>query len=169
MSGSCNQRQAATCTPAMRQAPPDPSMAGCAPAPAGRLSLALAGILTLAFALSACGGGGGGVRETIFGSITLISFDGLVTNPAPCHGTGGFDDISNGAQVVVSDGNGKVLGTSMLTNATTQARTRCRLEYRVPGLPKVAFYQIEVTHRGKIVKSFHDLDLANWHVDSTLG
>src|SRR5438552_2758917 len=55
--------------------------------------------------------------HTINGTYFLVSMAGDVGwSGATCYGTGGYSDVKNGLEVVVRDGNSKIVATSELAN-----------------------------------------------------
>lgn len=98
---------------------------------------------------------------TITGSVTINSnIDGGTT----CRGTDGFEDIREGASVVVRDSAGKVIATDQLTAgsgqdlATSQIALSCRLDFTVRDVPRRKFYTIEVSHRGSVTFTAAQVD-----------
>lgn len=94
-----------------------------------------------------------------------------------CRGTGGFDDIREGAQVVVRDETDSIIGTSRLgagvaVNVRTYpdsfgiiyASADCQFPFEVTEVPTAKFYSIEVTHRGGVTFSPAELDAKGWKV-----
>jgi len=75
----------------------------------------------------------------------------------PCDASlsNGYNDIVNGAQVVVYDAAGKILASGELYGGTITpgdaAFGWCQFRFVVPGVSGDGPYSIEVTHRGKIV------------------
>ena len=87
-----------------------------------------------------------------------------------CSGSDGYDDITEGAQVVVSDQSGKTLGTGVL-GAGTYDGDACVFGLAVRELPKASFYKINVGReaRGQLNYSLHQMKASHWFVDLTLG
>ena len=79
---------------------------------------------------------------------------------------GGYDDLRVGAQVVVSDGSGKVLATSNLTGGVLSS-DGCTFTYSAE-VADADFYSVDVTHRGALTYSRAELENANWEVDSEI-
>lgn len=116
--------------------------------------------------LSGCGG------HELKGAISVIEQLGLGSADRigqGCSGTGGYDDIQAGTSVVVSDENGKVLATGHLDAGKISALETCRFTFDLNGVPDASFYQVEVSHRGKVTFSSDDLSKKGWQVDLTLG
>lgn len=126
----------------------------------------------LALLLAGCGGG----DETITGSIQIFGQSDSVTSSGDtCSGAGGYDDIEEGAQVTVKDGDGDLLATADLgpgevtdEDNSTDSFTQCDLPFTVD-VPASDFYVIEVSHRGEISYSREELEKKNWKVELSLG
>ena len=109
------------------------------------------------------------------GSLTLR--DGSWDVGESCRGSGGYSDITSGAQVVVRNQDGTILatgrlgaGTAVQIPGTTLTFTgRCEFRFDVRSLPKEDFYSFEVSHRGEITYSFQEMRSASWEVHLTLG
>ena len=91
-----------------------------------------------------------------------------------CDGLGGYSDVRAGAQLVVKDEAGKVIGSGTLDQGQLSidflgAGAICAFPFKVTGLPKVEQYQLGMGNRGSITYSFADLETAKWDVTLTLG
>jgi hypothetical protein len=96
------------------------------------------------------------------GTLTL---DEPVTNDAPCFGADGYDDITEGAQVIVTDATGRTVGIGELLEGEG-TEEGCEFQFEVDDVPSGAGpYSVEVTHRGKI--AFQESDAQS--LDLTLG
>jgi hypothetical protein len=127
--------------------------------------------------------GEGSEGQQIHGSLALSDIDTSeftdlsVTNLGDtCYGTGGYDDISEGAQVVLRDGEGKVIGTSSLNEGHSNLGCEvgdviaiCTFEFIIEDVPSSDFYSVEVSHRGEINFSHEELERQGWEVSLTLG
>jgi hypothetical protein len=84
------------------------------------------------------------------GTMTLV--EGGTTYPSPgCHGSGGYSDIDTGTSVTVYDAGGTVVATGSLGQGRSSALGGCTFPISVRSVPEgSAFYQVEVSHRGKI-------------------
>jgi hypothetical protein len=82
-------------------------------------------------------------------------------DPPVCAGSGGYDDLALGAQVVVSDPAGTTVAVGSVTesipitewddDAEDYLATACTLRFLVTGVPAgKGFYGIEVSHRGRL-------------------
>lgn len=87
-----------------------------------------------------------------------------VTSSGGCEGRHGFDDMTEGTDVTVYDAAGKVIGSSSL-EAGLRSGSSCRWAFSVSDLPPNPFYQVEVSHRGKVTIQRSDVGEA----DLTLG
>jgi hypothetical protein len=99
---------------------------------------------------------------SLIGSVRLSSPDAFEadrnTSPPACRGTGGYDDITEGAQVTVYDSAGKIVATDQLGAGTPGGQaldlppSNCTfpITMKVPGSD---FYAVEVSHRGKVTFS----------------
>ncbi len=68
-----------------------------------------------------------------------------------CEGSGGYSDIADGASVTVYDAAGKVAAVGAITKPSSLGVLGCTFSIVVPEVPSgEKFYQVEVTHRGKI-------------------
>ncbi|WP_371617060.1 hypothetical protein [Streptomyces sp. NBC_00454] len=85
-----------------------------------------------------------------------------------CFGTGGYNDIREGASVTVYDKAGTVLavgslGASTFTDGGYKGVDKCAYKVAVDGVPTGAgFYQVEVSHRGKVNLSEADAVAGNF-------
>ena len=89
------------------------------------------------------------------------------TYPCPGGAGGGYGDIAAGAQVVVTDGDGRVLATTALQGGILNM-SGCTFSYSVT-VPDSSFYGVTVTHRGTLTYSRQDLAGRGWLVESSLG
>ncbi|WP_392838734.1 hypothetical protein [Streptomyces sp. LN500] len=88
---------------------------------------------------------------TLNGEFVLT--DGAIDDGADgCEGSGGYDDIGFGTSVTVYDAAGAVIATSELVlSEYDQAAGTCTYDVSVPNVPgDQDFYQVEISHRGKI-------------------
>jgi hypothetical protein len=68
-----------------------------------------------------------------------------------CRGSDGYSDIADGASVTVYDAAGKVDAVGAITKPYSLGVQGCSFSIVVPDVPDgEKFYQVEVTHRGKI-------------------
>lgn len=112
--------------------------------------------------------------HVITGSITLYGTDvwefAGSNSSSPCKGEGGYNDVSEGAQVLVRDGEGGILATGhLLAGASLGERTNCVFMFSVSNVGNAAFYAIEVSHRGELTYSAAEMEGMDWRVSFTLG
>lgn len=131
-------------------------------------------------ALTACGGTDQPEPATasptprplvVTGSVSL-SLPDFVWNDKPtavCAGDGGYDDLKQGARVVVTDNAGATVAIGSIDKTEPVVEldddadggyraTSCVLKFTVPEVPAGrGFYGVEVTHRGRVQFSERDL------------
>lgn len=108
-------------------------------------------------------------KREVTGTLTLVDSD-VVGDSDDCYGTGGYDDIESGAQVVVKDGAGKTIATGRLGAGEfdDELVTTCTLPFVVE-VPNADFYSFSVSHRGELNYSREELEDEGWDVGLTLG
>lgn len=146
------------------------------------MGLAIAG-------LAACGSSGGGApaaallppvhttppapaAPTITGTIELNSSDVEAPGDGSCDsGTGGYEDIDDGAQVTLTNEMGTILGTTQLGAGTAgDAPSVCDFSFTFGQVAaKAKFYSVQVSHRGQITDSAAELKGTGWVFSLTLG
>jgi len=139
-------------------------------------------------------------KKTITGSVVLFDAagDGIGGSLSNCYGAGGYDDIDSGTQVMVKNGDGKILATTTLhpgagqtagdvladgavTTTTTydgygssflNTVVRCTFPFEVEVPSGEKFYSVTVGsngHRGTLTYSKADMEKNDWKVDVSLG
>lgn len=93
---------------------------------------------------------------TLAGSMVLIGGGGSDYSGG-CQGTGGYSDIGEGAQVTIYDDAGKIVGTGHLEHSAVVESSSCTFDFSVEVPDSKPFYQVEVSHRGKITYSAADV------------
>ena len=87
---------------------------------------------------------------TVTGTFTLYDYESIdyySEGGSECWGTGGYSDISTGAQVRVSDGAGEVIAVGELQPSGYDFGS-CEFTFAVTRVPAgERFYEIEVSHR----------------------
>jgi hypothetical protein len=122
------------------------------------LAVAVAAVIILGVLLTAGGGsdetpGGATDSFTLTGSFALTDGATEYVDQGECAGDGGYDDIAEGTQVTVYSSTGEVLATGSL-GTSVYAGGVCEFEITVKSVPSGHdFYQVEVSHRGKIAVS----------------
>lgn len=82
-----------------------------------------------------------------------VNYTGGNAYAGNCQGENGYDDIHAGTEVTVSDASDKVVGLGSLVGGIVTKRNDvnvCGWTFTVTGLPKSAFYKVEVSHRGQV-------------------
>lgn len=94
---------------------------------------------------------------TVYGSMTL-TVSQFSDDQGYCAGRDGYDDIAAGAQVVITDAAGAVVGVGKLDGGQV-SNLHCVFDFVIPGVPDgKPFYGVEVTHRGRVQYSRADLN-----------
>lgn len=85
---------------------------------------------------------------SVKGDITLID-SGVNYAGTECYGTGGYDDMRGGTQVVVKDAAGTTVAVGALETGIKQSSVECYFPFTVDDVPSgSAVYSLEVSHRG---------------------
>lgn len=148
--------------------PPPPPRRNLVPVLAIALAVAVVAVVVLlVVVLTSDDGDGAGDSFTLSGTFTLTDGASEDAGLGECEGTGGYDDIREGTQVTVYSSAGEVLGTGAL-GSSTYLYPVCEFALTVDGVPAGHdFYQVEVSHRGKIAVS--DEEARAGEVALTLG
>jgi hypothetical protein len=131
--------------------------------------LGLVLLLAVGGAIALASSGGGTASHQVAGTLTLTDTDQFWSDGEPCSGSGGYDDIRAGAQVVVKDETGRLLATSDLLAGKASSEYECDFAFVVNDVPDAKFYSIEISHRGEITHSRREMDGNDWIVGFTLG
>jgi hypothetical protein len=92
---------------------------------------------------------------TLTGSFSLYGSSDI--SGGSCQGSGGYSDIADGASVTVYDAAGKVDAVGEITKPHSLDGLGCAFSIVVSKVPNGEdFYQIEVTHRGKVTVTADD-------------
>lgn len=127
--------------------------------------------------------------KTVQGTYTLFDFDGVSGTASNCYGDGGYDDVEEGLQVLVRNGDDKLLATTSLENSVgrtvadvlgektsyssfTRTLVECTFTFtaKVPAGEK--FYAFSTggnERRGKLMYSKADMEEKDWKVSISLG
>ncbi|WP_432053714.1 hypothetical protein [Streptomyces sp. bgisy022] len=160
--------------PAQPASPPPPVDPPAVTASKRALSPLAAGLLGLAVGASVVGGawlitassGSEPSTFTLEGTFALTE-DALVVGDK-CVGTGGYDDIINGAAVTVYGAKGDVIATGQLGDSKKTGVGACEFKVAVPDVPRgERFYKVEVSHRGTIQLSAEEAE--NGELAASLG
>jgi hypothetical protein len=104
---------------------------------------------------------------TVTGGLTLVDAE---TASSGCNGQGGYSDIDGGAQVILTDEGGKILGSGSLSSGTPTGSTACVYGFSISDIPTDREqYAIEVSRRGKVVNSRDELIKSGWKFQLSLG
>lgn len=117
----------------------------------GAIVVAVAAVVALIVVLASSGDDSSGDSFLLNGTMEM-SFGDVTGGGDQCSGSGGYDDIRKGASVTVYDATGKVVGTGELSGST-YAESGCTWYFQVSVPDGHDFYQVEVSHRGKITVS----------------
>lgn len=132
-------------------------------------------LAVVAVVVAALVGGGlwlsvGHGKHTITGDLALIDSEGFDNSGLGCAGTGGYDDISAGTTVTVSDGSGHVVGIGELGLGKEKSLLgECEFAFTVKDVPDEDFYDVEVSHRGGLKFSRQEMEDNDWYVAGSLG
>lgn len=88
-----------------------------------------------------------------------------------CEGSKGYSDIKEGLGVVVTNEDGRTIGSSRLTHEGLEEigdDDFCALAFEVTVQP-AEFYTVAVGQRGELTYSHAELEAADWDVIATLG
>lgn len=103
------------------------------------------------------------------GKTSIFAFGGT------CEGTGGYSDISEATQVTITDGAGKLLAVTSLSEGKPSGSKLegfvegCTFSWSAPDIPKADFYNIEVGRRGKLTYSYQQMEDVFWISATSLG
>ena len=112
-------------------------------------------------------------------SLRLASFNGEW-----CAGNRGFDDISGGTQITVSDATDTIVATGRLDNgkaiwlgpggsgddvAVADIRWGCEFSFTIGDIPPSDFYRVSVGSRGEQVYQYAEVTTPGFRVELSLG
>lgn len=108
--------------------------------------------------LAGCGSDGrsGGETKTfdVSGTMTLTTSSGVVGGEGVCLGSGGYDDLREGAPVVVYDASGKKVAIGELGPGVPDSEyptVSCHFDFSVADVPTGdTVYSVEVASRGEV-------------------
>ncbi|MFI2644452.1 hypothetical protein [Streptomyces sp. NPDC018610] len=147
---------------------PVPPKSRISPLAAGILGLAVgAGIVGSIWAITANSGPGTPETFTLKGTFTLTE-DASDNGLGGCEGTGGYEDIQEGASVTVYGAGGDVIATGSLGDSDSPGYGTCAYDIAIPDVPKgEKFYKVEVSHRGTVQMTAEEAE--NGELAATLG
>jgi hypothetical protein len=103
------------------------------------------------------------------------NFDGDSTDGS-CAGNGGYDDLRDGAAVVVFNSTGAVVGTTTLYGSSydleslSSRKITCTFKWELKNVPNDdGGYSVEVTSRGKVFFSADELQDNGYFMPTTIG
>lgn len=142
---------AAPPTMPMPPMPAVPPKRRISPFAAGVLGVVIgAGVVGSIWAITANSGSSGPGTFTLKGTFTLTE-DATTDGLGGCKGTGGYDDIQEGASVTVYGAGGDVIATGNLGDSKSPSYDTCAYSIAVEDVPKgEKFYKVEVSHRGTV-------------------
>jgi serine/threonine-protein kinase len=110
----------------------------------------------------------GPVKTNVTGEFILTNSDTAI---AGCIGQGGYSDISPGVPVILTNQDGKILGSSALGSGVADSSAgTCTYTFTIPDVPEdQSQYAIEVSHRGKVVNSKSDMAANGWKFGLSMG
>jgi hypothetical protein len=112
----------------------------------------------------------GAEGHVLSGSIILKGSKSIwPSSNVSCHGTDGFDDLVEGAQVLVLNGSGDILVVGRLQDGLSLSTYQCQFHFRVPNVPDSPIYTVRVGNRNGPTYSADDLDALNWTVELSIG
>lgn len=119
----------------------------------------LAAVL-LALGLTACGENEPETFDASGGIILSADDFGEWTKGTLCHGSGGYDDIDEGASVTIYDNKDVKIATGSLGEGVAITPMACMFEFTVKDVPvqETDIYGVEVTHRGQVTFKRADAD-----------
>lgn len=92
-----------------------------------------------------------------------------------CSGTGGYSDISTGAQVTVKDQTGTVIAVGVLVDDPLLAKAYesglhlgCFFKFDIQ-VPEATFFTLDIAGRDPVTYSKADLEATKWQIVLTLG
>jgi hypothetical protein len=105
----------------------------------------------------------------ILNGTMALAADGTGTAGDPCAGSGGYSDITPGAQVAVADQAGTVLAVGQLDGGRSDGRYGCDFDFAIPGVGPATVYEVTVSHRGAVDFTIAQMEADSWMVQLSLG
>lgn len=100
---------------------------------------------------------------TVHGKMTIDGSGAITTGSNRCTGSGGYGDIRQGTQVVITDETGTIIATTQLGQGSADGTISvsgpaiCVFEFAVDVPTGKKFYGVEVSHRGRVQFTQDDL------------
>ncbi|MGZ6838894.1 MAG: hypothetical protein ACXVHC_00320, partial [Frankiaceae bacterium] len=113
----------------------------------------------------------GAERHVLSGTVQLSDSSMSSLNPGDeCSGSGGYGDISAGAGVVLTDGSGTTMATTVLSDGVFDG-TGCVFSFVLHEVHHASFYRLAVagSNRGQLQYSYADLARGDWSVQLSVG
>jgi hypothetical protein len=133
----------------------------------GIAAAVLIGLAVIVLAVS-----GGNSKQTITGDMAIFKGTDF-ENPnftsfgGTCDGTGGYNDLSSGASVTVTDPAGKVIATGSLGEGHPLKGLACQFKFTITDVPKEKIYGIQISHRG--ILNYTQAQVDDHQVHATIG
>jgi hypothetical protein len=116
--------------------------------------------------------GTGSSTETVHGQLQLTDFN-LGSSSGPCSGSGGYSDLTQGAQILVENGAGATIATGTLGAGNHPAADPqgifCDFPFTVSVPANATFYQFKIGTRGGPSYSLDQMKQMNWNVGLAIG
>lgn len=104
------------------------------------------------------------------GTLDLTSYSSIESVDHDCTGTGGYSDLQGGANVVVRDDSGHIVGTGSLGEGSgTSESGECKFPWAVHGLTDADFYTVEIANRKGPTYSRDQLVAVGWTIAMKIG
>jgi hypothetical protein len=98
---------------------------------------------------------------TFKGELTLYASGN--TTVGSCNGTGGYSDLRQGASVTIYNSAGSIIGSGLLPEGQATGIGNCVWDFQIESIPAGSdFYQVEVTHRGRLTVSSQEATSGNF-------
>jgi hypothetical protein len=140
------------------------------PPPKNRLNI-FALLVVVALALSGWAIVRGVEQHILSGTVLLVDSTYLGLDPgSPCTGQGGYDDLGNGTQVVLTDEKGGTLSTGRLSPGQFDG-LGCTFSFALEEVTRSDFYGLTVGSgsRGELQYSYEELADGDWSVQLSIG
>ena len=109
-------------------------------------------------------------RHVLSGTVLLVDSSSDFTPGDRCGGTGGYGDINAGAPVVLTDGSGSTLSTTVLSDGEFDGKG-CVFSFVLSDVRHTDFYALAVagSNRGQLQYSYAQMSQNSWSVQLSLG